>query len=149
MGSRCSKKLLWFGRDRSTFPHEDTHSLWMLCSMTLRFKLFKALLASTRRTPSLSRVKLLHCMNSCLTARFCRAQSCAVPATDCISGPITTMFVFPIILRRVSHTPIGRTPGFFDSGISRQDINGRMQIGINMNSSNSPCHACNRSAESL
>ena len=91
----------------------------------------KALSALTSSKPSTCSF-LSSSVIACTAASYpecCRAQNWLLPATASISAPITLRMALPMIPRSVSQIPIGRTPGFLESGIKRQAMKGRMMVG--------------------
>ena len=103
----------------------------MFWSITARLSELKALCASTSSKPStcsLLNSSVIACTAASHPER-CRAHNWELPATAWISAPITLRMALPMILRSVSQIPIGRTPGFLESGIKRQAMKGRMMVG--------------------
>jgi len=67
-------------------------------------------------------------MNSRFTSRILLAQTCNEP-TELITSYFSILVtVFPIILRRISPTPIGRSPGFLFRGMRRHASNGFREL---------------------
>ena len=98
---------------------------WMLCKTDFRLMVLNAFDASTRRiAPEVSSSKIFDI--ACIAASHpddCPAHSCKDPALCITSSLNTDRTALPIILRRTSPIPIGRTQsGFFSKGISRHSM---------------------------
>ena len=92
----------------------------MLRSATWRFRLLKALLASTRIIASVSgrsNSSRRAWMAASLPA-FWPAHNCRGAAAWRTSLPMTFIRALPMMRRTTSHTPIGRTPCFLSRGMS-------------------------------
>ena len=57
----------------------------------------------------------------------CPAHTWSDPAEETTSFLSTDTMTFPVILRRISPTPIGRKPGFLSGGMSRYATNASME----------------------
>ena len=98
----------------------EGQSLLAFCSAVCQFRELNALLASTRRTPSVSFL-----LNRCLTQwipasipAICPAQSCVMPTASWMSPFVTERIALDIIHLTVSQFPIGSTPGFLFRAMS-------------------------------
>ena len=107
------------------------HIYCILCSATFRFNELKALLGSTKIIPYVSSA-LYMSFSTCIAASappFNPALTCKCPTAICLSAVRTQHIAFPMIRRRISPIPIGRTPGFLFRGISRHETYGSNTSG--------------------
>ena len=92
----------------------EGQSLLAFCSVICQFRELNALVASTKRTLSvsfLSNRSLTEWIPASIPA-ICPAQSCVVPTASWMSRFVTEKIALDIILLTVSQMPIGRTPWF-------------------------------------
>ena len=107
-------------------------SLRMLWRATLRFSELNALVASARRMASLLS-ESRHLLAACTAASMpdnCPPQSWMQPDASWMSCLIKDRVALAIILRAVSPMPIGRTPGFLSSAMSRHARKGAIRGGL-------------------
>lgn len=98
------------------------HITWMLWRAACLFMALKVFEASTSRIASVSlnvKISLIAC-TAASHPPSCPAQVCKGPAAACISSLTVFSIALAIIRRGTSPIPIGLTPGFLFSGISRQ-----------------------------
>ena len=104
---------------------------WTLCRATVRFRRLNALYASISRTASVSiSWKMLRraWMAASQPAGW-PTHTCVTPAASMMSFFRTVITALPMMRRKVSPMPIGRTPGFLSSGIKRLLSRGLMPKG--------------------
>ena len=87
-------------------------------------RLLNALLASTNKAASVSTFSKTVCMAwiAALMLAIWPAHSCTDPAALWMSSAMIDRIAFPMMCLRVSVTPIGCTPGFLFSAMSRHAI---------------------------
>jgi len=97
----------------------------------LGFRELNALLASTQIAASVSGDSNILCI-ACTAAskpKSCPAHTCSAPAASWKSSPSAKAIALFTIHRIVSPMPIGHTPGFLSSAISRQAVRADMLCG--------------------